>query len=461
MGKQTDLELVDSRDPRKSRRSILLGGAGILGGLAVGAVATATGPAPAGADDGDSLILGSTSNTAKDTTLLGYDNAPGLSVVGRTGPAYACIVNVGNGVVAETTDAAAAIAGYSSSGEGIYAQAGSSSGTNPGGTPNGVHGVSDSPTDSGVWGENVGAGYGIAGATTSDGGGPAACQGLNGGSGPGVYGSSAGHGVQGLSTSFDGIGVVGQNSAAGIAVWGQTSGSSAPAIIGENDGTGQGILGVSNGGAGVEGDAPDATGAVGVFGHADGAATGVLGIATGLGFAVSGTDGGAGRGIAVLANVANAENVSPALFASTAGKGNAVYASVTDASSKSAAVFGATAGNGSGLYGEASLSASGTGVTGTSKTGTGVHAESTSGKALSVSGKVSFSRSGLATVVAGHSSVTVKLAGVTTASLVLATLQNLEAGITVAAAVPASGSFEISLTGSPKSKVTVAWFVID
>jgi hypothetical protein len=45
--------------------------------------------------------------------------------------------------------------------------------------------------------------------------------------------------------------------------------------------------------------------------------------------------------------------------------------------------------------------------------------------------------------------------------LVLATLQNLEAGITVAAAVPASGSFEISLTGSPKSKVTVAWFVID
>jgi hypothetical protein len=67
--------------------------------------------------------------------------------------------------------------------EGVYAQSGFTAGTNPGTTRSGVHGVTDSATDSGVWGEAVGGGAGVTGSTTGANGG---VQGLNHGTGPGV-----------------------------------------------------------------------------------------------------------------------------------------------------------------------------------------------------------------------------------------------------------------------------------
>jgi len=64
-------------------------------------------------------------------------------------------------------------------------------------------------------------------------------------------------------------------------------------------------------------------------------------------------------------------------------------------------------------------------------------------------------------VSSGHKSVTVTLAGVTTSSLILATMQQILGSITVLAAVPAAGSFTITLTGAPTGNVKVAWFVIN
>jgi hypothetical protein len=43
---------------------------------------------------------------------------------------------------------------------------------------------------------------------------------------------------------------------------------------------------------------------------------------------------------------------------------------------------------------------------------------------------------------------------------VLATLQELQAGIAVAAAVPSTGSFTVTLTGKVTVNTTVGWFVI-
>lgn len=93
--------------------------------------------------------------------------------------------------------------------------------------------------------------------------------------------------------------------------------------------------------------------------------------------------------------------------------------------------------------------------------GTGVHASSVQGTALAVLEKVSFSRSGVAVVPAGHRSVGVSLAGVVSTSLILATLQQSQAGVAVAAAAPGANSFTIYLTKAPKgSSLNVGWFVI-
>jgi len=78
----------------------------------------------------------------------------------------------------------------------------------PGMTRNGVHGVTDSPYDSGVWGEAVGGGFGVGGSTTTKGIiGNAGVTGANHGSGPGVMGqSNGGVGVYGVA-SKGGVGV--------------------------------------------------------------------------------------------------------------------------------------------------------------------------------------------------------------------------------------------------------------
>lgn len=167
-----------------------------------------------------------------------------------------------------------------------------------------------------------------------------------------------------------------------------------------------------------------------------------------------------GAGADIVAVNASCAGKGAAVQASSLGTGSAVTGSISDTANTSPAILGSTAGTGSGLYGQAT-SATGVGVTGTSATGTGVKASTTSGVALSVVGKVTFSRSGVATVPAGKKAVKVTLAGVTASSLVLATPQKAETGVAVNAAAPAAGSFMITLTAAPTSALKVAWFVID
>lgn len=208
---------------------------------------------------------------------------------------------------------------------------------------------------------------------------------------------------------------------------------------------------------------------------------------------------GMGTGPGVSAQLTNPANGSAAVEAKTAGSGPGV-----EASSKTGAGVNATSNTGNGVqatsktgtgvvasssrgtgvearggtYGVQASSSSGAGVqaqggtygvqaagdtygvSGQSDSGTGVYAQSTSGNALQVVGKVAFSTSGLASVPKGGKSVKVNLAGTTTASLVLATIQGAAGTIAVANAVPAKNSFSINLTGAAPSALKVAWFVI-
>ena len=81
--------------------------------------------------------------------------------------------------------------------------------------------------------------------------------------------------------------------------------------------------------------------------------------------------------------------------------------------------------------------------------------------ALRVDGRATFSRSGRVTITAGHSSRVVSFAGVTTASLVIATIQTHRSGVYVASAVPASGKFTIYLNKAVSASTRVAFFILN
>jgi hypothetical protein len=152
-------------------------------------------------------------------------------------------------------------------------------------------------------------------------------------------------------------------------------------------------------------------------------------------------------------------------------------------------VYGSQAGNGWGVYGTSvtgigvnAVCGSGIGVAGSGTTGvfafgptgvrgiassaggTGVLAENPSGGlALKVNGEAAFSRSGIATVLAGRSKVSASLR-LSASSFALATLQanvpglNVQ-GVTIAAGSP--GSLTIHLNKAVKAKTRVAWLVVN
>jgi hypothetical protein len=107
------------------------------------------------------------------------------------------------------------------------------------------------------------------------------------------------------------------------------------------------------------------------------------------------------------------------------------------------------------------------GVTGNSTDGTGVLAWSSNGTALQVDGKAKFARAGRVSVAAGKSHVDIVVGGgLTSTSIVLATLQTYRAGVAVAAVranYPSAGKARIYLTkvGSTSSGTWVGWFVAE
>jgi hypothetical protein len=180
-------------------------------------------PASPGTRNG---VYGTTDSPA-DSGVWGEAVAGGYGVSGSTNtnglsyPAGVYGANLGSGPgVKATSSGGAAVYGLgSANSEGVYAQSGVSQGTSPGATRNGVHGVTDSPADSGVWGEAVGGGYGVSGSTNTMGHSyPAGVYGANLGSGPGVKGYALnGTGVYGLAGP-NGVAVAATNSGDGTAL---------------------------------------------------------------------------------------------------------------------------------------------------------------------------------------------------------------------------------------------------
>jgi hypothetical protein len=221
-----------------------------------------------------------------------------------------------------------------------------------------------------------------------------------------------------------------------------------------------GLLGTSSGADGVHGETTHA-GSSGVFGLDTSSGDG------GYGVSARSTNGCAVSGLAGLPAPATVPSGVGVYGASADGNGVVGVANAPSGlSANQAAVLGDT--DVSGGVGVLGLSKDGPGVLGESPfgvygqsdSGTGVFATSTSGLALAVDGPVTFTTSGVATVPAHATKVTVTLAGVTTSSLILATPQAVAAKVAVEAAVPGSGSFTITLTKAPKVALPVAWFVL-
>jgi len=316
-GRQEKVAQEEAIEPRfaRTRRGLLAGAAGALGLLA-GETVLAAAPAQAGTD-GD-VVLGAR-NFSSTTTSIQADlpatqalllvaapySGGALAAAGDTeGNSVPTIQaqSYGPGAAVSGTNSynqpgvkGPALTGTSASAEGLYAQSGGTAGTTPGTTRSGVHGVTDSSSDSGVWGEAVGGGYGVSGATSSTGiTGPAGVWGVNGGSGPGVTGvSSIGAGVYGHSNAE---GLYAQSgSAPGTSpgatqsgVHGVTDSTSAPAVWGEAVGGGYGVSGTTS--------STGNSGTAGVLGQNHGTGPGVSGSSNG-GPAVYGVTGSGGVGV--------------------------------------------------------------------------------------------------------------------------------------------------------------------
>jgi hypothetical protein len=84
------------------------------------------------------------------------------------------------------------------------------------------------------------------------------------------------------------------------------------------------------------------------------------------------------------------------------------------------------------------------------------------GTALSVQGVLELSRSGVATVPSGKTSVVVPAVPLTSSSLVFATIQGHLAGVGVAGVVTnvSGSSLTIYLTKAPSTALSVAWFIV-
>jgi hypothetical protein len=294
--------------------------------------------------------------------------------------------------------------------------------------------------------------------------------------------------------------------------FGNERGNAGPAITGDASGlgtgvqglsaTGSGVYGISEDGSGVQASANGAVAALFTENTSSGAALFAKGrngdgifsttIATNRSGVYGENTGGGGWGVVGRTNA----ELKPGVWGDNVGGGNGVYGlsngdyasgvygfNSTDGygvagrtgSAVRAATLGDNTGSGPGVVGE---SAGGTGVLGishaartagvtgdaTASTGIGVLATASgSGTALSVNGKAKFSRSGIVTIPAGATRITRTGVALTSASLVLATLQAYRAGVAVAAVVSnaGAGSFTIYLTKAVTTATKVAWFALN
>ncbi len=176
-----------------------------------------------------------------------------------------------------------------------------------------------------------------------------------------------------------------------------------------------------------------------------------------------GLDGGNGVGVFGLSGYGGVFDYQSWLGSGVVGKGSVNGVSGETSNGTGSGAFGQNDATGYGVTGRALGTTGGTGVYGdapNSAQGVGVEADSATGIGLQVKGKAVFSRSGIAVVASGQTSVTVTMSGVTTSSMILATVQQ-SGGFYVKYAVPASGSFKIVISKAPTSTLKVAFFVLN
>jgi len=265
-----------------------------------------------------------------------------------------------------------------------------------------VVGWNQSNTSAGVWGKNVGRGYGLRGESDhgtgvygSSSGDSAAVYGYNNGTGRGglfqmnntsnnsvaLEASTNGFGGEAMYGHADGSGGgagwfdITNTSNSADAVWGLTQGigpagyfeignstNSNPAIIGNTDGTGHaGLFYVANSSSGN---------------------SALLADHTGSGVAVHGYNEGTGKG--GLFQIKNASNSSVALEALTDGTGDVFYAHTSTATNSVHVVSGTA--NGNGVYSEANNGINAWGVYGASTDGIGLYGYSSTGMAVRCNG---------------------------------------------------------------------------
>jgi len=392
-------------------------GGGLMLGVAV---------LPAAGSSGDPLILGvgagAPGNFATSSTGVWAQTDNGIAFAFRNGYGTIDYTGVTGALIGYSTINVPGIRGVSTNSNGVIGQSVPYVGV-----------VGRSTNDAGVLGESS-ASYGVLGRSTNS---------------NGVYGTSpnfvgvvgnptADAGVLGVSTNSKGViarstysdGLEAVAQAGGrAAVYAHHNGSAFGYGIDASTSVGTGIWAGSANGTGVEAQA-SSSGASALYAHHDGANGGYGVLArTGAGTAVFAGNYSTSQGVAVEA-VNKAPNWA------------AVYAHHDPAS------YGwgitAVAPVGVGVRGQGSAY----GVHGTtaSAAGSGVFAENTGGgTALRVSGKASFSRSGVLTLAASAASITKTGVPLTSASYVLATLQTNTSGLFIQGAVPNPAGSSITI----------------
>jgi hypothetical protein len=276
------------------------------------------------------------------------------------------------------------------------------------------------------------------------------------------------------------LGVFGHGQDAGVL--GEAAGTFASGVVGDGGGNGDGVHGNGSGiGSGVSGLGGSTSGfgvrgiggpskGVGVQGEGTGGGTGVIGKG-GLGGGNGAQFFGSGSATGVVASGGPDNSVGVEGVGTGSGTGVAGFGGSNSGAGmmgeggppNGTGVQGTGLGAGDGVLGVAS---GGNGVHGkaTTAAGVGVRADNTAGgAALQATGPAIFSRSGVLTIGAGKSTATKTGVALTTASLVLATLQDNRAGIFVQAAVPniSGSSFTIHLSKAVSANTKVAWFVVN
>jgi hypothetical protein len=204
----------------------------------------------------------------------------------------------------------------------------------------------------------------------------------------------------------------------GVGIWGTSDDTTASTFLVDPSHR-TGVVGVAGSGAGMN----TVTDEVGIYGFAD----------------VS--DGSAG----VWGDTPNGLGVAGTGFVGVYGTGQW-------------GVLGDVGTTGTGVYGFAGAGAAPNPASGVAVQAT---AGTTAQVALNVSGKAKFSRSGRARVLAGRSARRINMAGVTTSSYVIATLQTRRTGVYVHAVVPAAGYFTIYLNKTVSAATYIGYLVIN